>query len=95
MNKKFFGDFNQAGVDGQPNQQPALVHIAGPMVDNVQQCTRCGKVLIDARKANSKGGEPAKGFQEGQDVTVEGSKIIGGAVTETPRCAEPMTKSAA
>lgn len=60
------------------------------MVDNVQRCWRCGKVLIDARKANSKGGAPVTAFAEDQEVSVNGSIVSGGRDESAANCATAM-----
>jgi hypothetical protein len=75
------------------NNQPILNHVAGPMMDNVQRCWRCGKVLIDARKANSKGGAPVAAFTEDQEVFVNGSIVGAGRDESAANCATPMSST--
>jgi hypothetical protein len=37
------------------------VHIAGPMIEGVQECVRCGAILTDYRNAFTPAGGPAVG----------------------------------
>jgi hypothetical protein len=50
-----------------------IEHVAGPYVDLLQHCTRCGSVLSDYRNAAWPSGTPApRGWEEGARVYVTG-----------------------
>jgi hypothetical protein len=72
------------------------VHNAGPMVDLVQKCTRCGCVLADYRNAwvapNEDGTVDAPGgYAEGPITVYEGNPRVtmSGAEPDAVRCGEP------
>lgn len=67
---------------------PTLNHVAGPLIDNVQQCSRCGKVLVKAKK---KGPAPTA-FAVGQVVSVDRhDKVEGVRNINAEYCATPMS----
>ncbi|MGH6689064.1 MAG: hypothetical protein ACRD3C_10800 [Vicinamibacterales bacterium] len=48
-----------------------MVHQAGPLVDGVQRCTRCGRILVDYRNAAGVAREsdvPLRGWAEGANI---------------------------
>lgn len=48
-----------------------ILHFAGPLVEGVQRCTRCGAVLVDLTNcAWPEGEEPPGGYPEG-DLSVD------------------------
>lgn len=46
----------------------ATVHVAGPYVDLVQACVRCGRLITDSRNTSS----PLRGWVEGEAVVIDG-----------------------
>lgn len=49
-----------------------MIHVAGPLVDWVQRCTRCDVILHDYRGAMMPVGQkPLTGFEEGAHVDME------------------------
>lgn len=44
--------------------EPAIVHLAGPYVDLVQKCRRCGSMLSDYRNCAWPEGQPGPSGQE-------------------------------
>lgn len=49
-----------------------MIHVAGPMIEWVQRCTRCDVVLNDYRNAAWPEGQPAPtGFEDGAHIDME------------------------
>lgn len=64
----------------QPKVMPTE-HLAGPMLDLVQRCTRCSEILMDYRGPGAeemvrrRGPEnPPRGWQEGAGVVLHGHR---------------------
>lgn len=78
MNKKFMGDYQQPeiGAPGTKKSSP-VVHIAGEVKNGQQTCSRCGIILAAGNKAIA---------PVGNQVTVDGSKVIVGAVYPSTNC---------
>lgn len=64
----------------QPDATPTE-HLAGPMVDLVQRCTRCSEILMDYRGpgveeiVRRRGPDnPPRGWQEGAGVVLHGHR---------------------
>lgn len=66
------------------------IHVAGPMVDWVQRCARCGEVLSDYRNAMVPEGDPPPcGWAVGAHIEIEGINPIQSWVTDdAPTCEE-------
>jgi hypothetical protein len=63
-----------------------VVHLAGPMIDWMQRCHRCGAVLADFRNACwLEADGPPGAWPEGH-VTVNGNMTTAGAVDGAPLC---------
>lgn len=66
------------------------IHVAGPMIDLVQECARCGKVLTDYRNTMvpaEEGGRPLTGWAEGAHVEVsEGNPRYSSTTDDEPTC---------
>jgi hypothetical protein len=66
------------------------IHVAGPLVNWVQRCARCGEVLSDYRNAMIPEGDPLPvGWAVGAHIEMEGINPIRLCVTDdTPTCEE-------
>jgi hypothetical protein len=54
-----------------------IIHIAGPMIEGVQKCSRCGYVLIDQRLSRDVDRDRLPpGWQEDAQVSVSGRNPI-------------------
>lgn len=61
-------------------------HVAGPLVDLVQLCTRCGEVISDYRnQERPQWTSPPKGFPLGP-ITKIGSMTVSGFSEDGTRC---------
>jgi len=67
-----------------------MIHRAGPLVDGVQRCTRCGYILSDYRNAAwPEGQPPPTGFEVGKAIDVEPGNPRWSSVTDdAPTCVE-------
>lgn len=61
-------------------------HIAGPMRESVQKCTRCGEVLIDGRGAVSSDGRGPRAFQPGVIYRTDGCLTKGRPDGDVVQC---------
>jgi hypothetical protein len=66
------------------------IHVAGPLVDWVQRCARCGEVLSDYRGSMVPVGDPPPiGWAVGAYIEIEGINPIQSWVTnDSPTCEE-------
>lgn len=78
MNKKFMGDYQQPEIRTPGTKQSsAVVHLAGEFKDGKQTCSRCGLILATGKKAIA---------PPGNQVTVDGGRVILGAVYPSTNC---------
>jgi len=65
-----------------------MVHEAGPMIDFVQRCARCGYVLTDYRNSMvPDGSPPLRGWTQGASVEViEGNPRFSAVSDQYPNC---------
>jgi hypothetical protein len=66
------------------------IHRAGPFVNLVQRCARCGEVLRDYRNAMYPEGQPPpSGFAAGANIeVVRGNPTYSGVTSDPPTCDE-------
>ena len=72
----------------QPNAM-TMIHEAGPLVEWVQRCTRCGYVMSDYRDSAWPAGQrPPTGFRAGAFVEVDhdGNPKFSGETQDSPTC---------
>lgn len=78
MNKKFMGDYRQAGLE--PAAAMAIVHVPDEPKQGLQRCKRCGQILL--RLAS-----PAHAaLPVGSNLTVDGSVMTLGAQPGAKEC---------
>lgn len=65
-----------------------MIHVAGPMIDQMQRCTRCDAVLTDYRFAMVPADSgPLFGWEEGSSVEItEGNPRMSMVVDDPPDC---------
>lgn len=65
-----------------------MIHEAGPLVDGIQECVRCGYVLTDYRHAMVPEGDPVPtGWAEGAFIEVSaGNPRYSSTTDEAPTC---------
>jgi hypothetical protein len=62
-----------------------MIHVAGPLIDGVQVCTRCECILTDYRGAMVEAGSPPLfGWAEGAHVEVVEGWPRSSSVTDAP-----------
>jgi hypothetical protein len=66
------------------------IHVAGPMIEFVQRCARCGEVLSDYRNAMyPEGDPPPRGWAAGAHIEIErGFPTFSTVVDDAPTCDE-------
>ena len=72
-----------------------VIHVAGPMVEWVQRCARCGEVISDYRHSMIPEGDPApRGWTVGAHVEVDGIQPrLWWLTTDAPTCVDRSAHS--
>jgi hypothetical protein len=60
-----------------------VTHLAGPMVELVQRCARCGAILFDYRNSMTTGVGYVRGWEVGKRIVVDGNYSSAASDTES------------